>query len=163
LDVSWFKPFNTAFRTYRNVWTLTNKGRAVKKIKLVQWISLALNKALTPNNIQKGFETTAIWPLNPNVMQGEHPFENFKDVQEPTNTNLVVVNNLQVYDILGTFTANDAQETCHYFVDLEGSGANGHSDKEDDESNGGCSWNNNSPEVGSNLGSNRQIQQIHYS
>jgi hypothetical protein len=63
---------------------------------------------------------------------------------------------------LGTFTANDAQETCHYFVDFEGSGANGHNDKEDDESNGGCSWNNNSLEFGLNLGSNHQIQQIHY-
>jgi len=40
---------------------------------------------------------------------------------------------------LGTFTTIDAQKTSHCFVDLKGSGANGHNDKEDDESNGGCS------------------------
>lgn len=65
-------------------------------------------------------------------MQGKHPFENLKNVQKPTNTNSVVVDNLQIQEILGTFTTNDAQETCHSFVDLEGSGVNGHSDKEDD-------------------------------
>jgi hypothetical protein len=63
---------------------------------LAQWVSLALKKTLTPNNIQKGFETIGLWPLNPNVMQDKHPFENFKDVQKPTNTNSVVVDNLQV-------------------------------------------------------------------
>jgi len=62
---------------------------------------------------------------------------------------------------LATFTTNDSKETCHYFVDLEGSDVNGHNDKKDNKSNGGCSWNNNSPEVGSNLGSNHQIQQVH--
>lgn len=72
-------------------------------------------------------------------MQGKHISKNLKNVQEPTNNDLVVVDNLQVQEILGTFTANDAQETCHYFVDLEGSGANGHNDKEDDESNDKCS------------------------
>jgi len=96
---------------------------------LAQWVSLVLKKTLKPNNIRKGFEATSIWPLNPNVMQGKHPYENFKNVQEPTYTNSVVVDELQVYEILGTFTTNDAQDTCHYFVDLEGSGANGHSDK----------------------------------
>jgi hypothetical protein len=63
---------------------------------LAQWVSLVLKKALTPNNIQKGFEITSIWPLNPNVMQGKHPFENFKNVQEPTNINSVVVDELQI-------------------------------------------------------------------
>ncbi len=57
---------------------------------------IGVKKALTPNNIQKGFEITSIWPLNPNVMQGKHPFENFKNVQEPTNINSVVVDELQI-------------------------------------------------------------------
>jgi hypothetical protein len=33
---------------------------------------------------------------------------------------------------------NDAQKTCHYFVDLEGSSENGRNDEKDDESNGKC-------------------------
>jgi hypothetical protein len=40
---------------------------------------------------------------------------------------------------LATFTTNDSKETCHYFVDLEGSDVNGHNDKKENESNGGCS------------------------
>jgi hypothetical protein len=40
---------------------------------------------------------------------------------------------------LATFTTNDSKETCHYFVDLEGSDVNGHNDKKDNKSNGGCS------------------------
>lgn len=37
----------------------------------------------------KGFETTKIWPLNPNIMQGKmHSFKNFKNVQEPINIKL---------------------------------------------------------------------------
>ncbi len=72
-------------------------------------------------------------------MQGKHHFENFKNVQEPTNINSVVVDELQIQEILATFTTNDSKETCHYFVDLEGSDVNGHNDKKDNESNGGCS------------------------
>ncbi len=72
-------------------------------------------------------------------MQGKmHPSNNFKDVQEPTNIDLVTIDDLQVQEKFGTSTTNDVQQTCHYFVDLEGSGANGCNDKKDDESNGKC-------------------------
>jgi hypothetical protein len=40
----------------------------IKKEDMLQWVSLALKKALTPHNIRKGFETTIIWPLIPNAM-----------------------------------------------------------------------------------------------
>ena len=68
LDVSVFKPFKTAFRVYRDVWTLHNKGRAVRKEILASWVSKALRRALTSENIMAGFRTTGIHPLNPDAM-----------------------------------------------------------------------------------------------
>ena len=67
LDVSCFKPFKTAFRKIRDNWTLLNKGKKVQKTDLCEWTSLALDKALTPKNIQAGFKKTGIWPLNENA------------------------------------------------------------------------------------------------
>jgi len=72
-------------------------------------------------------------------MQGKmHPSKNFKDVQEPTNIDFGCGWRLVSIGILGTSIFNDVQKTCHYFVDLEGSGANGHNDEKDDKSNGRC-------------------------
>ena len=67
LDVSCFKPFKTAFRKIRDNWSLLNKGKKVQKTDLCEWTSLALDKALTPKNIQAGFKKTGIWPLNENA------------------------------------------------------------------------------------------------
>ena len=63
LDVSIFKSFKTAFRSYRDRWTVANKGRGAKKEELVEWVAMALRKALTEGRIQKGFVVTGIWPL----------------------------------------------------------------------------------------------------
>jgi hypothetical protein len=68
LDVSIFKPFKTAFRMYRDVWSLSNKGKSATKEVLAQWISLALRKATTSANIQKGLRAIGIWPLEPTAM-----------------------------------------------------------------------------------------------
>ena len=68
LDVSIFKPFKTAFRKYRDFWTIRNKGKGAAKEDLAQWVSLALKKAMTPTNIKKGFSATGIWPLNRTAM-----------------------------------------------------------------------------------------------
>ena len=38
--------------------------QAASKETLAHWVSLALKKALTPHNIQKGFSATRIYPLN---------------------------------------------------------------------------------------------------
>lgn len=64
LDVSCFKPFKSAFRAIRDQWTLENKGRKVEKNVLCEWTSKALEKALSPKNIQSGFRKTGIWPLH---------------------------------------------------------------------------------------------------
>jgi hypothetical protein len=37
LDVTCFKTFKMAFKTYENVWTLTNKGKGVGKEDMAQW------------------------------------------------------------------------------------------------------------------------------
>jgi len=36
LDVTCFKPFKVAIKTYENVWTLTNKGKGVGKEDMAQ-------------------------------------------------------------------------------------------------------------------------------
>jgi hypothetical protein len=45
-----------------------NMNEAASKDTLAQWVSLALKKALTENNIQKGFLATGIWPLNDHAL-----------------------------------------------------------------------------------------------
>jgi hypothetical protein len=62
--------FKTAFKAYKDVWTLANKGKGVRKGDLAQWVSLALKKTLTSRNICEGFKITKIWPLNPKTMLG---------------------------------------------------------------------------------------------
>jgi hypothetical protein len=43
---------------------LENIGRGASKTVLAQWVSLALQRALTESNIRNGFRATGIWPLN---------------------------------------------------------------------------------------------------
>jgi hypothetical protein len=44
--------------------TTRHLDQPATKQTLAQWISLALGKALSPNNITKGFSATGIYPLN---------------------------------------------------------------------------------------------------
>ena len=60
LDVSIFKSFKTAFRSYRDRWIVANKGRGAKKEELAEWVAMALRKALTEGRIKKGFAATRI-------------------------------------------------------------------------------------------------------
>jgi hypothetical protein len=64
LDVSVFGPFKKAFKRCRDAWTLKNIRRGASKKVLAQWMSTALQKALTKNNIKNGFRATGICPLN---------------------------------------------------------------------------------------------------
>jgi hypothetical protein len=64
LDVSVFKPFKQYFREYRDFWSSRNLDESATKDVLAQWVSLALRKALSVNNIQKGFRATRIFPLD---------------------------------------------------------------------------------------------------
>ena len=63
LDVTCFKPFKTAFRRCRNLWSLENSKKEVGKQDLCEWTSRALKAVLTPNNIRARFRSTGIWPL----------------------------------------------------------------------------------------------------
>jgi len=63
--VFFFKPFKTTFKAYKDIWNKQNKGKWVRKEDLAQWVSLGLQKEMTPSNIKVGFATTGIWPLDP--------------------------------------------------------------------------------------------------
>jgi hypothetical protein len=65
LDVSCFAPFKQAFRLLHDVWTLKNKSKGASKEVLASWVPAALQKSMTEKNIQSGFRTTCIFPLNP--------------------------------------------------------------------------------------------------
>ena len=67
--MSIFKSFKIAFRSYRDRWTVANKGRGAKKEELAKWVAMALRKALTEGRIQKGFAAIGIWPLRPSAME----------------------------------------------------------------------------------------------
>ena len=64
LDIVYFKPFKTAFRKLRDMWSLTNKNRVVDKQTLYEWTSQSLEVALTLNSIKAGFKGAGIWPLD---------------------------------------------------------------------------------------------------
>ena len=63
-----FKPFKVAFCVYHDAWMLQNRGRGAQKEVFVSWTSEALKHALTMKNIQAGFRTTGIYPLDPSTL-----------------------------------------------------------------------------------------------
>jgi hypothetical protein len=71
LDVSVFKPFKQHFHEYRDFWTSRNLNQPTIKHILAQWVVLSLRKALSVNNIQNGFSSSGIFPLN------RHAIDNF--------------------------------------------------------------------------------------
>jgi hypothetical protein len=46
LDLSYFKPFKTAFRAYRDMWIIKHKGVRTRKDILGEWISKSIYEAL---------------------------------------------------------------------------------------------------------------------
>jgi hypothetical protein len=69
LDVAVFRPFKCAFKNLWDAWTLKHSQRPAQKEDLCQWVCLALCKALSAHNIQKGFQKTGIWPFNPQAVE----------------------------------------------------------------------------------------------
>jgi hypothetical protein len=61
LDITVFKPFKQHFRDYRNFWTSRNLNQ-------LQWMALALRKALSESNIKNGFAATRIFSINKHVV-----------------------------------------------------------------------------------------------
>jgi hypothetical protein len=68
LDVAIFRSFKCAFKNLRDAWILKHSQRPAQKEDLYQWVCLALRKALSLENIRKGFMKTGIWPLNPQAV-----------------------------------------------------------------------------------------------
>ena len=71
LDVSYFGPVKQHFRAFWNAWNIQHPTKACKKETLAQWMSLAVQKALTTSNIKSGFKACSIWPLNFDAMNGK--------------------------------------------------------------------------------------------
>jgi hypothetical protein len=83
LDVAIFKPFKQHFREYRDFWTSRNLDQPATKTTLVQWVSLALQKALSSSNIRSGFSATGIHPLNRLAIQAHmQPSKAYRDLEE---------------------------------------------------------------------------------
>jgi hypothetical protein len=111
LDVAVFKPFKTAFRAYRDIWNMIHKGQKTMKEDLVQWVSLALKKAMTPSNIRAGFRRTGIWPLNNTAMTNKiGPSEGF--IEKSLD--------VQINEILEEDVSSTQEDLVHYYVDVEG-------------------------------------------
>ena len=68
LDMSVFGPFKHALWIYHDIWAMNNKGKGAKKVVLAEWVSKALGRVLTSENIQSGFRATWIYPLNSHAM-----------------------------------------------------------------------------------------------
>ena len=64
LDVDVFAPFKRYFKKYRDVWSVSNKGKGASKQTLAMWVLKALERALTTRNITIEFRTTGIYLLN---------------------------------------------------------------------------------------------------
>ena len=60
LDISYFRPFKYFFKAYRDAWARKNIGKKVGKQILAQWMSLALQRALTMTTIQAKFRAAGI-------------------------------------------------------------------------------------------------------
>ena len=115
LDVSCFGPVKQHFRAFRNAWNIQHPTKACKKETLAQWMSLALQKALTTSNITSGFKACGIWLLNFDAMNGKmgpaHVFHEEVPLQ------------VQVEEILehGGIPTMAEESTTHYFVDVDAS------------------------------------------
>ena len=119
LDVSCFKPFKTAFRACRDMWSIEHKGVNARKEDLANWVSRGLKKALTPQNIRAGFRATGIWPLDATKMDKkmapseedgpEHEGDEEEDVGEVPIEEMML-DLVEEVSVVGG---------CHYVVDVD--------------------------------------------
>jgi hypothetical protein len=73
------------------VWTLRNKSRGASKEVLAKWVSAALYKALSENNIKSGFRTNGIFPYNSQAMEGKMGHSEFnRHIAMPTAARVVI-------------------------------------------------------------------------
>lgn len=119
LDVSLFKPFKVAFKAYRDYWTYKSAGASARKENLAQWVSLALRRALTVENIQHGFRACGIWPWDGTAMAGKMgPSEVFHHEADEVADSRT---QLRVEEIQAEVTEPEDQDTQHFYVTMEAS------------------------------------------
>jgi len=130
LDMTCFKPFKMFFRAYKDKWTLENTGKMPIKEDLAQWVSHALRKALSQENICKGFEVTSIFPLNADAVHSKlGPSSVYaqrkgkQHMEDDGHCSSIHVNydllEMQVQEIMEETTADMAVCT-QYYVDISG-------------------------------------------
>jgi hypothetical protein len=69
--VSVFGPFKRALQIYSDIWAMNNRRKRAKKVVLAEWVSKALGKTLTSENIQSGFHAIGIYPLNSHAIDSK--------------------------------------------------------------------------------------------
>jgi len=130
LDVTCFKPFKQAFRTYKDKWTFAHKGQKPLKEDLTQWISCGLRRAFSTENIVNGFASTGIFSLNATAMDSKMgPSEAYERIEAENNhgKNSSAWQNrsdLEQWKLEEIFEENveDISSCTHYYVNIDGDG-----------------------------------------
>jgi len=124
-----FKPFKQAFRAYRDKWSLSHKGHVPIKEDLAQWISFALKRALSTQNIKKAFQCTGVYRLNAKAVDHklspsevyEVPADGYEQ-GEASTADRREQQTLQDWEIEEIFNEDVGDlPTCEqYYIDIEG-------------------------------------------
>jgi hypothetical protein len=116
LDVGVFGPFKRAFWIYCDIWAMNNKGKGAKKVVLAEWVSKALGRALTSENIQSGFRATGIYPLNSHAMDSEmEPSTVYKDAGADIDALSQEVQTLTVEEVMEEDTETPVNSS-HFYI-----------------------------------------------
>ena len=99
-------------------WSFKYPGVAARKENLAQWIYLALKRAFTCENIQCGFCTCGMWPINSDTMANQmDPSEVYQPIVDDIASILI---GLQIEEIQIDVEAPPNPGTLHYFVEKVG-------------------------------------------
>ena len=93
-------------------------GDKVKKEHLVQWASLALKEALTPQNIRARFQGCGIWPLNFEAMKSKMGSNKGFHMHTSNESQ----DDILIREMWKEGLPNPQVGALHYFVDHESSG-----------------------------------------
>lgn len=109
LDITCFAPFKKFYASAIDTWMKTNPGKTFSIYEVAGCVRFAHQKALTPENITKGFERSGIFPFNREVFSEEdflcnfvtdRPQEDVNNTKQPCSAAISDVN-------LGASTSSD--------------------------------------------------------
>lgn len=69
LDRSVYGPFKKMVNTACDAWMKMNPAKTMTIYDIPSIVKTALPVAATPKNIQAGFQSTGIWPFNPEIFE----------------------------------------------------------------------------------------------